>query len=265
MTNAHVVRGAFTVRVQFTAGGSGEGALADADRGEPVEAAVVGIDRETDLAFVEVTRTGLAKFAFDDSDSLQQGDIVLAIGSPLGLKNSVSMGVVSAPACLVRDNDPVPYIQTDASNNPGNSGGALVDAEGRLIWIFSFILTQSGGSEGIGFAIPSNMVQSVYQRLRKKAHVHRGEIGAIVQDITPVLGAGLNLPCHLGVIVADVEPDGPADAAGLKQRDIVLTLDGKRVDSASTFQVAFQYYCVRNEGRSKRDSRASAGAALSQF
>jgi serine protease Do len=239
MTNAHVVRGAFTVRVLFSAAGPGEGALADADRGEPVEASVVGIDRETDLALIKVNRGELPKLAFGDSDSLQQGDIVLAIGSPLGLKNSVSMGVVSAPARLVRDNDPMPYIQTDASINPGNSGGALVDAEGRLMGINSFILTQSGGSEGIGFAIPSNMVQSVYQQLRKKGHVHRGEIGAIVQDITPVLAAGLNLPRHSGVIVSDVEPDGSAGAAGLKQRDIVLTLDGRRVDSASSFQMAF--------------------------
>ena len=239
MTNAHVVRGAFTVRVLFSAAGPDEGALADADRGEPVEAAVVGIDRETDLALIKVNRSELPKLPFGDSDSLQQGDIVLAIGSPLGLKNSVSMGVVSAPARVVRDNDPMPYIQTDASINPGNSGGALVDAEGRLMGINSFILTQSGGSEGIGFAIPSNMVQSVYQQLRKKGHVHRGEIGAIVQDITPVLAAGLNLPRHSGVIVSDVESDGPADAAGLKQRDIVLTLDGRRVDSASAFQMAF--------------------------
>jgi serine protease Do len=239
MTNAHVVRGAFTVRVLFSAAGSGEGALADADRGEPAEASIVGIDRETDLALIKVDRGGLPKLPFGDSDSLQQGDIVLAIGSPLGLKNSVSMGVVSAPARLVRDSDPMPYIQTDASINPGNSGGALVDAEGRLVGINSFILTQSGGSEGIGFAIPSNMVQSVYQQLRKKGHVHRGEIGAIVQDITPVLAAGLKLPRHSGVIVSDIEADGPADTAGLKQRDIVLTLDGRRVDSASSFQMAF--------------------------
>ena len=239
MTNAHVVRGAFTVRVLFSAAGSGEGALEDADRGEPVEASIVGIDRETDLALIKVDRSGLPQLPFGDSDSLQQGDIVLAIGSPLGLKNSVSMGVVSAPARLVRDNDPMPYIQTDASINPGNSGGALVDAEGRLVGINSFILTQSGGSEGIGFAIPSSMVQSVYQQLRKKGHVHRGEIGVIVQDITPVLAAGLNLQRHSGVIVADIEADGPADTAGLKQRDIVLTLDGRRVDNASSFQMAF--------------------------
>ena len=239
MTNAHVVRGAFTVRVLFSGAGSDDAALKDLDRGEPVDASVVGVDRETDLALIKVNRSQLPELAFGDSDSLQQGDIVLAIGSPMGLKNSVSMGVVSAPARLVRDNDPMPYIQTDASINPGNSGGALVDAEGRLMGINSFILTQSGGSEGIGFAIPSNMVQNVYQQLKKKGHVHRGEIGVIVQDITPVLAAGLNLPRHSGVIVSDIDPDGPAGAAGLKQRDIVLTLDGRRVDSASSFQMAF--------------------------
>ncbi len=239
MTNAHVVRGAARLRILFSPASADEKGLKSTDRGAPVDASILGIDRETDLALIKVDRSGLSALLFGDSDSLQQGDIVLAVGSPLGLKNSVSMGVVSSPARQVRESDPMTYIQTDASINPGNSGGALVDAEGRLMGINSFILTQSGGSEGIGFAIPSNMVQSVYQQLRKKGHVHRGEIGAVAQDITPVLAAGLGLPREDGIIVADVEPDGPAEAAGLKQGDIVLSLDGHPVDSAREFKVAF--------------------------
>jgi serine protease Do len=239
MTNAHVVRGAVTVRVIFNPADADEVDSKSADRGAPVDASIAGIDRETDLALIKVNRSGLPALPYGDSDGLQQGDIVLAVGSPLGLRNSVSMGVVSAPARQMRESDPMTYIQTDASINPGNSGGALVDAEGRLMGINSFILTQSGGSEGIGFAIPSNMVQSVYQQLRKKGHVHRGEIGAVVQDITPVLAGGLELPRHSGVIVADVERDGPAEAAGLKQGDIVLSLDGHPSDSAREFEMAF--------------------------
>jgi serine protease Do len=228
VTNAHVVRGAISVRVLLAPAGS-----------DPVEATVAGVDKETDLAVIKVEKKGLPALPFGDSESLRQGDIVLAIGSPLGLRDSVSMGVVSSPARQVREDSFMTYIQTDASINPGNSGGALVDTEGRLMGINSFILTQSGGSEGIGFAIPSNMVQSVYQQLRKRGHVHRGEIGIAVQDITSVLAAGLDLARHRGVIVADIEPDGPSDTAGLKQGDIVLSLDDRPVESAGEFEMAF--------------------------
>ncbi len=239
MTNAHVVRGAISVRVLLTPLAAGGRTSTNADRGAPVEASIVGIDRETDLALIKLDRTGLPSLLFGDSDALRQGDIVLALGSPLGLKNSVSMGVVSAPARQIREDDPLTYIQTDASINPGNSGGALVNVEGKLMGINSFILTQSGGSEGVGFAIPSNMVQSVYQQLRKRGHVHRGQIGVAVQDITPVLAAGLGLSRQDGVIVADVEPQGPADQAGLKQGDLVVSLDSRPVDDASDFEMAF--------------------------
>jgi serine protease Do len=210
MTNAHVVRGAVSVRVLLTPPEASGRSSTKVDRAAPIEASIVGIDRENDLALIKVNRRGLPSLPFGDSDTLRQGDIVLAIGSPLGLKNSVSMGVVSAPVRQVREDDPLTYIQTNASINPGNSGGALVNTEGKLMGINSFIITQSGGSEGVGFAIPCNMVQSVYQQLRKRGHVHRGQIGLAVQDITPVLAAGLDLPSQDGVIVADTEPEGPA-------------------------------------------------------
>jgi serine protease Do len=218
------------VRV-FIASAKGPGELADAK--------ILGVDRGTDLALIKVDRTGLPTLRFGDSGALRQGDIVLAIGSPLGLKNSVSMGVVSAPSRQISEDNPVGYIQTDASINPGNSGGALVNTEGRLIGINSFIYSQSGGSQGIGFAIPSNIVQNVYQQLKSKGHVHKGEIGVFVQDITPVMAAGLQLPRPTGALVTDVEPGSPAESAGLKPRDIVLSLDNRPVEYARDFELAF--------------------------
>jgi serine protease Do len=124
------------------------------------------------------------------------------------------------------------YIQTDAPINPGNSGGPLVDSQGRVIGVNTFILSQSGGSEGIGFAIPSNMVNVVYEQLRKEGHVHRGRIGISVQTISPVIAEGLNLPRDWGVLVGDVAPDGPADKAGVKVGDLVLTLNGRTMRTA---------------------------------
>ena len=230
VTNAHVVRGAVRVRV-FIPGTKGHGELADAK--------IIGVDRGTDVALIKVDRTGLPTLRFGDSDALRQGDIVLAIGSPLGLKNSVSMGVVSAPSRQINEDNPVGYIQTDASINPGNSGGALVTTEGRLIGINSFIYSQSGGSQGIGFAIPSNIVQNVYQQLKSKGHVHKGEIGVFVQDITPIMAAGLQLPRPTGALVTDVEPGSPAESAGLKPRDIVLSLDNRPVEYARDFELVF--------------------------
>jgi serine protease Do len=237
VTNAHVVRGAVRVRVVIAAALRANSTNPDPEAA--VDAKIVGVDGGTDLALIKVDRKGLTALRFGDSDALRQGDIVLAIGSPLGLKNSVSMGVVSAPARQIGEDNPVPYIQTDASINPGNSGGALVDVEGRLMGINSFIYSQSGGSQGIGFAIPSNIVQNVYQQLRKKGHVHRGEIGAFVQDITPAMAAGLNLPRQSGAIVADVDPGSPAEDAGLKVMDIVLSLDNRRVEYARDFNLIF--------------------------
>ncbi len=236
MTNAHVVRGAERVRVLIA---GGHATSTNPDPEAPLDAKVIGIDRGTDLALIKVDRKELATLGFGDSDALRQGDIVLAIGSPLGLKNSVSMGVVSAAARQITEDNPVAYIQTDASINPGNSGGALVNVEGSLMGINSFIYSQSGGSQGIGFAIPSNIVLNVYQQLRKQGHVHRGEIGVFVQDITPVMAAGLKLPRQIGVIVADVEPDSPAAKAGVQPQDIVLSIDRRRVEHARDFDLVF--------------------------
>ena len=156
---------------------------------------------------------------------------MFAIGSPEGLQNSVTMGVLSA---LSRQPDPtkaVTYLQTDAPINPGNSGGPLVDMNGSVIGINTFILSQGGGSEGLGFAIPARIVDFVYHSLRSFGHVHRVEIGAAAQEITPDLADGLQLPQKWGVVVVDVVPGGPAAAAGLKIQDIILSADDRRVET----------------------------------
>jgi serine protease Do len=232
VTNAHVVRGAVKVRVLIAA-------AKRADSGAPLDAKIIGIDRGTDLALIKVDRADLPVLPFGDSDTLRQGDLVLAVGSPLGLQNSVSMGVVSSPARQISEDNPLAYIQTDASINPGNSGGALINVDGQLMGINSFIYTQSGGSQGIGFAIPSKIVQNVYQQIKRKGHVHRGEVGVFVQDISPILAAGLNLPQDYGVIVTDVTPGGPADKAGIKTRDIISALDTKPIEFAREFELVF--------------------------
>jgi serine protease Do len=209
MTNAHVVEGAIRVRVLVPSAQPG-GQANDNSRAHSVDARVVGLDRESDLALIRVDQHDLPQLEFGDSDKLRQGDLVFAIGSPMGLRNSVSMGVVSAAERAVSDDNPILYIQTDASINPGNSGGALVDTGGKLIGMNTFIVSRSGGNEGIGFAIPSNVVHSVYEQIRQKGRVSRSTVGLFVQDITPVLAKGLDLSLHQGVLVADLDPDGPA-------------------------------------------------------
>jgi serine protease Do len=193
------------------------------------------MDAESDLALIRVDGRGLPKLAFGDSDSLRQGDLVFAIGNPSGLRNSVSMGVVSGTARAVSDDNPILYIQTDASINPGNSGGALVDARGVLVGLNTFIVSRSGGSEGIGFAVPSNVVRNVYDQLKRSGKVSRGTVGLFVQDITPVMAKGLDLPLSKGVVIADVAPTGASDVAGIKRRDVILSLNGDAIENARQF------------------------------
>ena len=238
VTNAHVVENARSVRVdllQQPTEATGGSILRP--RSRRLAARVVGLDRETDVAVLKLEERGLPALELGDSESLRQGQLVMAFGSPLGLENSASLGVVSAVARQLKPDDPMIYVQTDASINPGNSGGPLVDAEGRMVGLNTMILSQSGGNEGIGFAAPSNIVRSVYEQLRRGGRVRRGVIGVRAQTITPTLAAGLGLVFDRGVVLSDVTPAGPAEAAGLRPGDIVLALDGKPMENARQFDV----------------------------
>ncbi|HEV2445584.1 MAG TPA: trypsin-like peptidase domain-containing protein, partial [Candidatus Sulfopaludibacter sp.] len=238
MTNSHVVQGAVRVQVLIPSRPAPAGSPDDAPPAHTrsLDARIVGVDAESDLALIRVDEAGLPTLRFGDSDAIHQGDLVFAIGSPMGLRNSVSMGVVAAAARAVSDDNPILYIQTDASINPGNSGGALVDTRGRLVGLNTFIVSRSGGSEGIGFAIPSNVVRSVYEQLKQKGRVSRGSVGLFVQDNGAVMAKGLSLATERGVVIADVEPAGPAEAAGLKRRDVILTLNSRGLENARQFR-----------------------------
>jgi serine protease Do len=236
VTNAHVVEGARSVRVDLLQPAAPGGSILR-PRSRRLAARVVGVDRETDVAVLKVDQGGLPALAFGDSDALHQGQVVMAFGSPLGLENSASLGVVSAVARQLKPDDAMIYVQTDASINPGNSGGALVDAGGRMVGLNTMILSQSGGNEGIGLAAPGNIVRSVYEQIRRSGRVRRGVIGVRAQTITPPLAAGLGLLFDRGVVLSDVEPSGSGAQAGLRPADVVVALDGKPMENARQLDV----------------------------
>lgn len=232
MTNAHVVEGAVSVKALV---GRTDSAGTRFQAFRTFSARVLGVDHDSDLALLKIDAPGLQSLQFAESDDVAQGDLVLALGSPMNLRNSLAMGVVSSPARAVSDDDPILYLQTDAAINQGDSGGALVDINGRLIGLSTFIVSKSGGSEGIGFAIPSDVVKNVYRQLRYEGIVRRGTLGIYVQNITSSLAKGLDLPVDTGVVVADLDENGPADLAGLKRRDIILSANGKPIETPRQF------------------------------
>jgi serine protease Do len=240
VTNAHVVEGARRIRVRL----QGMKQEQDPDAYGELDAKLVGVDQFSDVAVIKIEAKNLPALEFADSSMLKQGQVVFAFGSPLGLENSVTMGVVSATERQIDPDNPAIYIQTDAPINPGNSGGPLVDVDGKVVGINTFILSESGGNEGLGFAIPSNVVKTVYEQLRTEGHVHRGEIGVAARTITPDLLEGLHLPTARGVLLEDVTPDSPAEKAGLKIGDVVTSVGGKPVNNIRQFSLDLLGYKI---------------------
>jgi serine protease Do len=226
LTNNHVVDGAEVVKVTLT-------------DGREFTAKVVGRDPKSDIAVVKIDASNLPIVPVADSDKVQVGDIVLAVGNPFGVGQTVTTGIVSA---MGRGNmgieDYEDFIQTDAAINPGNSGGALVDAEGRLIGINTAILSRSGGNQGIGFAIPSDLANQVMDSLVKYGHVTRGYVGVMIQDVTPALAKEFKLQGSKGALVGEVVPKGPADKAGIKDGDVVIEFNGKSVADSRHLKLA---------------------------
>ena len=239
ITNAHVVEGAQRVRVIVSLPASSSSVETQPLRSQQIfEAKVLGRHKNSDLALLKIEATHLPAVTLRDDVRVRQGDLVFAIGSPEGLRNSVTMGIVSSVARQTDTNDPMFYIQTDAALNPGNSGGPLVDIDGNLVGINTFMLSSGGGSEGLGFAIPAAIVKFDYQNLREYGHVQRIVFGAKGQNITPTLAAGLGLSRSWGVILSNVVSDGFAQIAGLHVGDIVVAIDGRQVDDLPSLMEA---------------------------
>jgi serine protease DegS len=233
LTNFHVVRNADKIQVML-------------EDGRVLGAELVGSDRETDLAVLKINDDNLPKPVVASPDELHVGDVVLAIGNPYGVGKTVTMGIISATGrSQLGINTIEDFIQTDAAINPGNSGGALVNAKGELIGINSAIYSESGGSQGIGFAIPITLAQDVLEQILQHGHVIRGWLGVEGQDITPALAESFGLTIEQAVLVAGVVKDGPAFQAGLKPGDIITEIDDAPIISA---YAAFNYIAQQKPG-----------------
>jgi serine protease Do len=219
LTNNHVVDGASEVRVK----------LSD---GRDLKATVVGRDPKTDLALLKVDATHLPVIPMGDSSRLQVGEPVMAIGNPFGLEQTVTTGIVSATGRVIGEGPYDDFIQTDASINPGNSGGPLINSQGQVVGINTAIFSQSGGSVGIGFAIPAKLAESVVTQLAESGHVVRGWLGVAIQPVTPDLAKSFNLSAPTGALVSSVVDGSPAMGAGVKQGDIITEYDGRKVARA---------------------------------
>lgn len=218
ITNNHVVSKASDIRVTLS------------DKRE-FKATLIGTDPKTDVAVVKIDATGLPTVPWADSDKLEVGELVLAVGDPFGLTQTVTMGIVSAVGRTAGIAEYEDFIQTDAAINPGNSGGALVNVRGELVGINTAIFSQSGGNMGIGFAVPSNLAQSVMGQLVQTGKVVRGWLGVSIQDLTPELASQFGIKATKGVLVSDVMDDSPAKKAGFERADVIVEYDGKPMDS----------------------------------
>jgi Do/DeqQ family serine protease len=258
LTNNHVVRNAEHIGV----------ALAD---GRRIEAKLVGADPPTDLALLSITAQGLVGLVLDDSDKLEIGDYVVAIGNPFGLGQTVTFGVISA---LGRSGLGIEgyedFIQTDAAINPGNSGGALVDIDGRLVGINTAIVGPAGGNIGIGFAIPSNMVRQVAGQLSRFGKVNRGQLGVLIQDQPGAMRTAMKAQSPPGARVAEVTPGSAAEKAGLRRGDVIIAVDGRPIVSAGQLRArvglmpvgqSVALEVLRDGDRIKLNARVAAGAS----
>jgi len=238
VTNNHVIEGAERIWVAFPG-----------DKESTVEATLVGADAETDLAVIKVDRTGLPAIEMGDAKTLKVGEWAIAIGSPFGLPQTMTVGVISALGRSIRapnsEFSMEHMIQTDAAINRGNSGGPLVDIAGRLIGINTIIFSENGGSQGVGFAIPVDVVRFVSDALIKDGKISRGWLGIVIQDVSPEIAEVFR--AREGAIIADVLADSPADKAGLKQGDVVTAVDGQPTPSAAALRDA-----VARSGPDKR-------------
>jgi serine protease Do len=228
LTNNHVVENATDITVQLS------------DKRQ-MKGKVIGADPRSDIAVVQIQATGLTAMKLGDSAKLRVGDIVLAIGNPFGLNETVTMGIVSATGRRNTELTPAQgyadFIQTDAAINPGNSGGALVNARGELIGINTAIYSGNGGNLGIGFAIPVNMARGIMEQILKTGKVSRGYLGISIQDVTPELAQAFKLSTNDGVLVGDVSADSPGAKAGLQKGDVVVALNGQSVSDAEDLRL----------------------------
>jgi serine protease Do len=221
VTNNHVVDGATEVTVTTS------------DKRD-LKARVIGTDAKTDVALLKVNAANLPYAHLGNSSSVEVGDIALAMGNPFGLGQTVTMGIISATGRRgLGIEDYEDFIQTDASINPGNSGGALVNTKGEVIGINTAILSRSGGNQGVGFAIPIDMVRQITTQLKDKGTVTRARLGVYVQELTPQLASALGVKATRGAIVDDIAQDGPAANTGLKKEDVIVAVNGKEVDGRS--------------------------------
>ena len=241
VTNAHVVSGAQRVQIVLPAGNV-DGTLTSALSGKAYElpARIVGITTELDLALLKVDGQKLPALPLATYSQLRQGETVFAFGSPIGLRNTLTHGLVSAVARQVDPDSPLIYVQTDAPINPGNSGGPLVNIRGEVVGVNTFIVSQAGGNDGLGFAIPSATARTVFRQLKQYGQLRRQEIGMSMQTITSALAASLGLVRNYGVIVSDVWPGGPAEAAGLMIGDILVSVDGQPAENLPTVSYNFR-------------------------